>query len=174
MLFRGRDPYSQQVSSRKWGEASDISPVSGREWEPISPIAIKGGYPRKCSWRGMLGWDLLIELAGTRWCPRPPCAAWGSSDSEHPTAIRPRTMAAATRCQVRTPPRAAILGSIIAPHGLNPCLTTRSRSTSSPVKCRTDLRLSFTDARGPAGPIASEGKSGAAALASGPIYEAGP
>ena len=63
MLFRGRDPYSQQVSSRKWGEASDISPVSGREWEPI---AIKGGYPRKCSWRGMLGWDLLDAGATTQ------------------------------------------------------------------------------------------------------------
>ena len=33
-----------------------------------------------------------------------------------------------------------------------------------------ELELSFTDARGPAGPIASEGKSGAAALASGPSW----
>jgi hypothetical protein len=39
---------------------------------------------------------------------------------------------------------------------------------------QSERDLSFTDARGPAGPIASEGKSGAAALASGPIYEAGP
>ena len=40
MLFRGRDPYSQPVSGRKWGEAHDISPVSRHEWEPISLIAV--------------------------------------------------------------------------------------------------------------------------------------
>jgi hypothetical protein len=40
MLFRGRDPYSQRVSRRRWGEARDIIPVSRREWEPISLIAV--------------------------------------------------------------------------------------------------------------------------------------
>jgi hypothetical protein len=40
MLFRGRDPYSQPVSGRKWGEVSDISPVARREWEPTSLIAV--------------------------------------------------------------------------------------------------------------------------------------
>ena len=59
------------------------------------------------------------------------------------------------------------------------CDRVQSRSIShgchpghdAPVMSPT--QVSFTDARGP-GPIASEGKSGAAALASGPIYEAGP
>jgi hypothetical protein len=61
----------------------------------------------------------------------------------------------------------------------------RSRSSCPPswrpavsaLMARTpppERELSATDARGPAGPIASEEKSAAAALASGPIYEAGP
>ena len=40
MLFRGCHPYSQQVSGHKWGVAREISPVSRREWEPISLIAV--------------------------------------------------------------------------------------------------------------------------------------
>ena len=40
MLFRGRDPYSQSVSGPKWGKVGDINPVSRREWEPISKIAV--------------------------------------------------------------------------------------------------------------------------------------
>jgi hypothetical protein len=55
-----------------------------------------------------------------------------------------------------------------------PSPKTPIRTPPASLGCASWAKVSreFTDARGPAGPIASEWKSGAAALASGPIYEA--